>query len=253
MSDQRTSIHNRILAVLRAHPEGISITDTRTELGLAANEHQHLDRRVRDLDDSFDIARVRVGTSTHYILKGNKAVPIVASTINKTLRSRILWRAQGRCEMCGRTIVEDGVRLNIDHKIPREWGGPSIEENLWALCSTCNEGKRDFFATIIDPRVQQAMLHPSVHVRLGELLKAFEGSPVSSQYLELVAYSHDDWQKRLRELRELGWEYHFRKHKDETTGRIQVHFILDRWSPWPNNPSVAIRAAERLKHSKPDH
>lgn len=240
------SIHERILAVLQAHPEGISINQIRSELGLAAHEQQHLDRRVRDLDDRYEIERSQRGRERLYVLKGKRETPIDAPSVSTTQRARILWRAQNRCEMCGRTVAEDHIRLHIDHKIPREWGGPTVDDNLWALCSTCNEGKRNFFATIKDPRVQQAMLDPRVHIRLGELLKAFTGEPVPSQYLELVAYTHDDWQKRLRELRELGWQYHFTKQTDEN-GRVRTHFVLDHWEPWPSDPAATIRAAERQK------
>ena len=243
------NIYDRILAVFQAHPEGISITELRNELGLAVHEQQHLDRRVRQLDNQYIIERTRRGRAVLYVLKGHRDSPISDEGVSKTQRSRILWRAQGRCEMCGRTVAEDRVRLHIDHKIPREWGGPTHDENLWALCSTCNEGKRNFFATVNDPRIQQAMLDPRVHVRLGDLLKAFAGEPVPAQYLEMVAYTHDDWQKRLRELRELGWQYRFTKQTDET-GRVRVHFILDHWEPWPDDPAAAIREAERSKGTK---
>src|SRR5690606_14908995 len=107
----------------------------------------------------------------------------------------------------------------------------SDDDNLWAICSTCNEGKRNFFATITDERIQRAMLHNSIHIRLGELLKAFYPEPVPKEYLAIVGHTHDDWEKRLRELRELGWEYHFEKHKEDN--RTRVSFVLDHWEPWP--------------------
>lgn len=242
----RSEIHSRILKVLQAHSEGISINDMRRELNLGRSEHQHLDRRVRDLDDEWEIVRRRAGTQTLYQLQGKKANPVVDSGISGSLRSEILWRAHGRCEMCGRTISDDGVKLQIDHKIPRSWGGTSTEENLWALCSHCNRDKRNFFSTITDPRIQQAMTHESVHVRLGELLKAYHPDPVPGKYLELVAHTHDDWQKRLRELRELGWQYRYSRRRDDL-GRVRVEFILDHWEPWPADPAHAIRQAEQNK------
>lgn len=230
--------------LLQQHPEGISITRLRVELGLAAEEQQHLDRRVRDLDDEYVIDRARQGRDFLYVFKGQRAVPLTTPGVSKTQRARILWRAQNRCEMCGRSVAEDHIKLHIDHKIPQSWGGTSEDDNLWALCSTCNEGKRDFFATITDPRIQQAMSDPRVHVRMGELLKSFAGEPVPAAYLELVAYTHDDWQKRLRELRAIGWRFRSTRHRDET-GRVRASYILDHWEPWPDDPAAAIREAER--------
>lgn len=58
------------------------------------------------------------------------------------LRFRILKRDGYRCQLCGRT-AQDGVKLEIDHKIARSKGGSDAEDNLWTLCFDCNRGKRD--------------------------------------------------------------------------------------------------------------
>ena len=60
-----------------------------------------------------------------------------------------------------------------------------------------------------------------------------------------VAFTHDDWEKRLRELRELGWRYRWAKRSED--GRVRVMFILEHWEPWPDDPARAIREAERMK------
>src|SRR5205814_1392075 len=69
------------------------------------------------------------------------------AAISKTLRAKILHDYGERCQMCGRTVAEDHIKLHIDHKIPREWGGKTVAENLRPLCSKCNEGKKNYFAT----------------------------------------------------------------------------------------------------------
>ncbi len=242
---QLTSLHERLLQVLSAHPGGIAVNDIRKQLGLGPTEQQHLDRRIRDLDSHYEIERRREGRKTLYVLRGTRATPLDTTAIDKTTRARVLHLASGRCQMCGRTVAGDGIRLHIDHKIPREWGGLTEDDNLWAVCSTCNEGKRAFFATITDPRIQRAMLHNSVHVRLGELLKAFAGQPVPKTYLQIVAYTHDDWEKRLRELRELGWRYRAERRTEE--GRVRTYFTLEHAEPWPADPTRAIREAEAKK------
>lgn len=244
MMTSKGRIHDRLLAVLRLHPEGISISAIRAELELSGEEQQHLDRRLRDLDRVFDIRRLRRGREILYVLLGERPDQLEERDVDKTVRFEILQRDGGRCQICGRSAPE-GVILHVDHKIPRDWGGSNEEENLWTLCSTCNEGKRNFFANVTDERVRQAMRHKSVHVRIGELLKAFAGEPVPKAYIQMVASTHDDYAKRMRELRELGWRYHPLRRKEG--GRVRTYFVLDSWEPWPADPADSIRRAERAR------
>lgn len=242
-------IHARILEALRASPGGLSITELRLGLGVGAGEQQHLDRRVRQLDPHFDIKRVRRGRDVAYVLHGRRegSSPLSDLMPSKTVRARVLHLHGCRCQMCGRSASEPGVRLHIDHRVPRDWGGDNSEENLWPLCSECNEGKRNFFASIADPRIRRAMLHSSVHVRLGELLKGFTGQEVPKEYLAIVGSPNDDWEKRLRELRELGWRY-TSKRRRVPSGRTKVWFILEHWEEWPEGDiAEAIRLAERAR------
>ncbi|HEV8429804.1 MAG TPA: HNH endonuclease signature motif containing protein [Pyrinomonadaceae bacterium] len=242
------SLYQRILTVLEKNPQGISINQIRLELGLSADEQQHLDRRVRYLDSFYDIERKRKGREVLYVLRGELSQPLDAEPVDKTTRGRILHLADGRCQMCGRSTKE--IVLHIDHRIPREWGGKTEDDNLWAICSECNEGKRSFFSSITDPRVQQALVHSKVHVRIGELLKSFYGQEVSKSYIRVVAHTHDDFEKRLRELRLLGWKYICKKRKSK--GRVQTFFVLLHWEPWPaGEVSAAIRQAEmRRAHER---
>lgn len=242
------SISRRIIRVFQDYPKGISVTQLRQELRLGPTEQQHLDRRIRELDEAYVIDRKRRGNQTLYVLKGERDVPLAPAAVDKTTRARIIHLSGRKCEMCGRTVAEDSIKLQVDHKVPREWGAPTEDDNLWALCSECNQGKRNFFSSITDHRIQQAMLHDSVHIRLGELLKAFAGTPVPKAYLNIVAYTHDDYEKRLRELRELGWRYHVQKRKEGP--RFRTYFILDEWKPWPADPAKAIREAEAAKGKK---
>jgi len=38
-------------------------------------------------------------------------------------RDRAAVLQTGQCSMCDRTALEDGVKLQVDHKIPCNWGG----------------------------------------------------------------------------------------------------------------------------------
>lgn len=65
------------------------------------------------------------------------------SSPGPSIRFNILKRDNYACQICGRTSQEDGVKLEIDHKIPKSKGGLDTLDNLWTLCFTCNSGKSD--------------------------------------------------------------------------------------------------------------
>ena len=133
-----------IFDALSEHPEGLDIKEIRELLPIGPDEHQHLDRRVRDLDPYYVIERRRRGRRTVYVLRGLRPKgEWDYDVISKDLRAKILLEADGGCQMCGRTIKQDRIRLHVDHKVPRSQGGPTVAENLWAVCSACNEGMGD--------------------------------------------------------------------------------------------------------------
>ncbi len=143
------------------------------------------------------------------------------------------------------------MKLHVDHKIPLEWGGTNERENLQALCSECNEGKKNYYATFNEyaEQIKQAINHDEPHRRIGELLKAFDGEPVRGDVLERVASAkqyQEDWQKRLRELRILGWRIKPTKRKEQ--GRIVSYYELEHAEPWPpGNISAEIKSRERQR------
>ncbi len=152
--------------------------------------------------------------------------------------------APQRCAQCGKTPLDDGVKLEVDHKIPLEWGGSNELENLQPLCVDCNAGKRAFYATYnaYSDEIRRAADRDSPHERIGELLKAFGGDWVPSQVVSVVASMkkyQDDWQKRLRELRILGWDYKTKKEHDAETGRVNVYYRLVQSQAWPDGSVAA--------------
>ncbi len=74
----------------------------------------------------------RVTLALRYIL-GN-------GSLSNNMRYDILKRDNYICQLCGRN-VQDGIKLEIDHKIPKSRGGSNSTENLWTLCFDCNRGK----------------------------------------------------------------------------------------------------------------
>ena len=85
-------------------------------------------------------------------------------SISPSKRFRILNRANGKCEICGK--IGD---LTVDHLIPvskfEENGLPidelNLDDNLCALCAECNSGKGKFlpsirlYATLIKKRIEE--------------------------------------------------------------------------------------------------
>jgi hypothetical protein len=256
---QPGDIHLRIVEVMKRFPEGVSGGMIRQELekeGLRPEDQTHLDRRKRDLKKWFIIekieARVTVDGRTRYVTlykcKGKRKHITDEGQISRKLRAELIHSAHGRCQMCGRTIETHGIALVVDHKKPKDWGGTNGRENLWAICEDCNAGKKAFFSSLNadSETMRKVMAHESVHVRIGELLKAAGvGNRTPSSLLKVVA-DQDDWQKRLRELGYpvIGWEIDTQLYKG-SSGKKQADYILRKHKPWPDDPSGTIRRFEQ--------
>jgi uncharacterized protein YozE (UPF0346 family) len=63
------------------------------------------------------------------------------SGISPKIRFEIFKRDNYKCQVCGASVKEDGVKLEVDHKNPKSMGGTDDESNLWTLCFDCNRGK----------------------------------------------------------------------------------------------------------------
>lgn len=204
---------------------------------------EQLDRRRRELNRYFEIEHVRDGIATRYLLVNAKPRPAsVDLGISEKDRAYVL--RTGRCALCGRTPLEDGVKLQVDHKLPQAWGGGSELENLQPLCEECNRGKKDLFASYEShaAEIKAAIGEAEPHKRIGELLKAVHPGEVRSDILELVASAgsyQEDWQKRMRELRTLGWKIGWRRQREGR--RVRVYYMLDE--PAPPWPEGSVRAA----------
>jgi HNH endonuclease len=238
-----SELQSRILALLEAHKEGISITQLRLELGLKSEQQQHLDRRVRTLDEHFVIQRQRHGRDLLYVFSGKRKVPRSRGAIPNPLRARVLMEANNRCAMCGRSSREEGIVLQVDHIIPVEWGGTSNHGNLQALCRDCNQGKKNFFASFDKKLMTRVMSHSKIHHRLAEILLACAPHPVESYLLAAIG-GQDDWKKRLRELRTLGWK--IRALKKKTIHGVKSSYVLiEKGEELGADPAKEIRRREK--------
>jgi hypothetical protein len=87
---------------------------------------------------------------------------------------------------------------------------------------------------------------------IGELLRAFDGGWVRSDLLGIVASAknfQDDWQRRMRDLRFLGWDYQHEKRYDEGS-RVWTYYRLTKSAAWPENISQAIRTEDAKRKAR---
>ena len=61
------------------------------------------------------------------------------ASVSEQVRYDVLKRDEGRCVLCGAS-GRDGVRLEVDHIVPRSKGGSNEPVNLQTLCAPCNRG-----------------------------------------------------------------------------------------------------------------
>jgi len=188
-----------------------------------------------------------------YQYAGEKPRVTDEGQVSQKLRAEVIHGAHGRCQMCGGTVEQDGVKLVVDHKKPRDWGGSNDRSNLWVICEECNSGKKAFFSSLNADAalMKKVMAHKSVHVRIGELLKAVgKGNRTPSSLIEVVA-DQDDWQKRLRELRYpvIGWEIDTQLYKGPS-GKKLSDYVLISHKPWPQDPSGTIRRFEQEREKR---
>jgi HNH endonuclease len=141
----RNSIRTFLLANLGRVIDG-------TELREASGGASEWARRLRELRDEEgyqilshrDRADLKPG---QYLLLTGKRRPLVARSISKELRARVLERNGFTCQACGAAAGDPDpynpgrtVRLTIGHIIDASRGGKVEIGNLRAECSNCNEG-----------------------------------------------------------------------------------------------------------------
>jgi HNH endonuclease len=214
----------------------------------AASDDVPADQATRGLRDYFDIAMVTLDGADRYQLRGWAGIRSPADVLPISSRLRAQALAPARCAQCGRTPRQHGVVLKVDLRMPPDWGGTNDPDNLQPLCEECYEGKRQYLETYApySEKIRQAARFDEPQRRIGELLKAFEGGWVPSDVIGIVASAkeyQDDYQRRTRDLRFLGWDYEQQKRYDEGA-RVRVYYRLVRAKPWPDNIRAAITAEE---------
>ncbi|SDM66115.1 HNH endonuclease [Geodermatophilus siccatus] len=251
-SNRETREAYRFLYERRSGPlptMGEWVAEAESVLGKA---NVHTQRRLRDVRDYFIVSTRKVGSDWVYQLEGRKtdAAADAGAKISPRLQAEV-FTVKGRfCAMCGRGPA-DGVRLQIDHIIPRSWGGETTVENLEPLCVAHNHGKQAFFESLnpYADAITRAIKLETPWERIGELLIAMReiGNRVPAELLPIVGLeSHKgDPARRLRDLRVvLGWAIRVYKRRE---GRATVvEYELIEAKPWPpEGPKEAVNRYER--------
>ncbi|WP_222984200.1 HNH endonuclease [Flagellimonas meishanensis] len=160
-------------------------------------------RVIRQLKQDDIIEYEYDTSSSSYVI--TKIGEYSRQTRRSGLTSKDLYRIRNRdghrCQSCGQG-VNDGVRLHVDHKIPLDWGGTNNDDNLWTLCSSCNQAKKSFFKDDFDSEVMKLVYAESSGYQ--KLRVLFENSPnvkFSPSILQGIAGIRD-WTRTIRNIRE---------------------------------------------------
>jgi biotin operon repressor len=192
------SAKERILSLLKA---AVGKIVSRERIIRAADSSEWA-RRIRDLRaEGWLIKTAQDG----YLLKSlEKGAAQDTAGISAKMRYAVLHRDSSRCRRCGRTI-DDGVKLAVDHILPRDWGGKTEIDNLWTLCEPCNLGKKNFESDVDAATMQKVLAETSGRGRILEYMKLKVGQIVTKEELIIVSGIHD-YPRRIRELRDAGWD-----------------------------------------------
>jgi hypothetical protein len=244
VAKKRQTFLLKIADVFLAKPVGhkFTVEDLLAALNISHENQRQFERRLRDV--RAKLYDLKYENKMYWLASHERRQIADTGGIGGTLRAEILNAANGRCGMCGKTIADDGIKLVVDHRVPRNWGGKTDRANLWAICQDCNIQKRDFFATLPEDAMASCMGYELPIQRIGELLKHYKGKMVSRKLLEVAGEGQDEWTRRLRELRELGWKIE-RIHDAGETGKYAITYRLIESKPWPDDIPEAIRKYRR--------
>lgn len=245
-------VHQVIYRLMYEHrDEGITRPQLRVLAALEGIDQEQLDRRARDLNKKFIVERRHQGRQVLHHLRGVREDP--GADIDDGITGAQRWRVleKGKCFGCGKRPDVDDIKLVVDHIIPRHLGGPSEDWNLQPLCEQCNAEKKERFSAYNEhaDKIRRAMSYAEVQRRIGELLLAFGGEPVPADLVQVVASAgeyRNDWERRFRDLRTLGWKVHVRKFKQGN--RFTSEYWVEEAQPWPDEPIHLVLA--RASHKK---
>lgn len=161
------------------------------------------ERSARTLrDDGYELIVTR-GKNTTYCLTSAEPVNEARGnrTINNKLRAMVMLRDNSTCQMCGKSVAEDGIKIHVDHIVPYEWGGETVIENLQCLCEQCNEGKKNWEKSENPELMQEISKATSTKERLKRYFEFYPNIEIGVEKLEVISKTRE-WTRQLRYVRE---------------------------------------------------
>lgn len=196
------SAKSRMLEFLKQHVGEFIVV---SELGKIAGTVDFT-RSLRSLrQEGWDLEVKREGGTTYYKLNSVQKGPsgVTREYIDLKTRYAIMQRDNSTCQRCGRTI-KDCVKLEVDHKLPVDWGGTNEYSNLWVLCTDCNNGKQAFFKDFDADTMKEISQLTSSGERLKEFIRRNYGKPIPVYVLQAVSRTRE-WTRMIRQLRQDGF------------------------------------------------
>ena len=120
--------------------------------------------------------------------------------INNKLRSLVMIRDNSTCQMCGKNVKDDHIRVHIDHIVPLSWGGKTELDNLQVLCSNCNEGKKNYVESENPELMSQISQATSTKERLRLYFDFYKNKEIEVDKLAVIAKTRE-WTRALRYVR----------------------------------------------------
>ncbi len=120
--------------------------------------------------------------------------------IPKDLRAQVLIRDQSTCQMCGKTVKDDHIKVQIDHIIPHSWGGKTELDNLQCLCDDCNEGKKNWEANENPDLMMDVSKATNTGDRLRIYFEYYPNKEISANRLSVIGKTRE-WTRQLRKIR----------------------------------------------------
>ncbi|TVR51843.1 MAG: HNH endonuclease [Puniceicoccaceae bacterium] len=151
------AVLNQPVLVLNRLWQAVNVVGARRAFGLLARDHAqvvHLSEdsyRVLSLLDWIDFSTHNPPLSeveaVHTVSHRIRVPKVILLTLFdrlprkelKLTRNNVFHRDRNRCQYCGSTFHRD--ELNLDHVIPRHYGGKTTWENIVCSCVSCNTRK----------------------------------------------------------------------------------------------------------------
>lgn len=187
--------------LLRYLKEHVGEQIPRSVLEEVANHVGSWERSLRTLRDDGYILEYNRSTKCYcFPFAEPQNAPKDDRYISNKLKSLVLIRDNSTCQMCGKTVKEDNIRVQIDHIVPLSWGGMTELSNLQTLCSDCNEGKKNYVESE-NPELMIEINHAtSTKDRLRLYFEYYQNRFVDVDKLSVVAKTRE-WTRQLRFIR----------------------------------------------------